>query len=544
MVPGLQSRADADEETDGRSYLRRATAAYEALVAHVVGLEARGDYEKTLKWVSVAASVAWASHAGRFADERLEAIALRAGRRLGLSSQTEPAQPDNMAVAARPRRVLHVATTVFETGGHTRLIENWIRHDETAVHSLVLLDQQDPVRGELADRIAGSGGETIVLAPRIPLMDKARRLRRIAQSGYDFVILHHHPDDVVPLVAFAVEDCPPVAIMNHADHVFWLGASVADAVIDFRDYGARLSRERRGAQRSLMLPLPLDTPAPGLNRDEARSRLGIADSEVMLLSIAAAYKYAPTKKYDFFRTMHRVLTDNPAARLYVIGVDEEDFRLLGAPHHERISLLGLVRDPSVHEAAADLYLESFPFGSYTALIETVARGVCPVLMYAPASHTAIAGDIPLRGVITNPADKADYLARVTALIRDPAERRRLGEAVARQVDAIHRCDIGRTYLLPIYDQLGAAGHRPKQLPATASAETADDLGLAAVNASRFTTAVLQQFSNGALTLLTAGDVLRLLLISLRSGDTRPTFAHAKGWLGLLRKALSSRTVRQ
>jgi hypothetical protein len=527
---------DVSEKQADLSFLRRSAAAYEAVVAHVIRLDARGDDEETLKWLRLAASVAWFTHPGRFADERLEAIALRAGQRLEPLRPTGAAQTGNAALAANGRRcVLHVATSVHETGGHTRLIENWIRHDDAALHSLVLLDQQPcHIRAELVARIAASGGELVVVPANCPLLDKARRLRKVAQAGYDLVVLHHHPDDVVPLVALAVAECPPVAVMNHADHVFWLGASVADAVIDFRDYGARLSRERRGSRRSLMFPLPLDSRSPTLGRAEARLRLGIPDTEVMLLSIGSANKYAPTKKYNFFRTLHRVITDNPTARLYVVGVGEDDFRSFGVRRPERTNLLGIISDPSAHEAAADLYLESFPYGSYTALIETAARGVCPVLMYAPTSHTDISGDVPLKGLITNATDEADYVARVTTLINDPAERTRLGQAVARQIASIHGCDVGRAYLQPVYERLIGTTHRPAPLPAQKSAETVDDLSLAGVSGSRIKTAVLQRFSNHALAGLTVRDVLRLLAISLRAGDTRLTAWHVRVWLSLLR----------
>jgi hypothetical protein len=434
--------------------------------------------------------------------------------------------------------VLHVATTVYETGGHARLIESWLKNDGVGRHSLVLLDQRDHrVRTELVEQIDASGGELIVLPADSSIMGRARRLRQAALAGYDCIILHQHPNDVVPLVALAVPECPAVAVMNHADHVFWLGASVADAVIEFRRYGARLSCERRGARPSLMFPLPLNVAFPPLHRADARARLGIPDSEVMLLSIGSAYKYTPTKTHNFFRALHRVLTANPTARLFVVGVDQNDFRSFGVPPHDRMELLGSIPDPSLYEAAADLYLESFPLGSYTALFETAARAVCPILMFAPASHTNIADDVPLEGLLTNPTDEANYVACVTALINDPATRTKLGRAVARQVDAFHGREEGRAYLQRIYAHLAGTTHKPALLPAQQYAETTDDLSLANFNNVRIKTAVLQEVANDALAQITFSDLLRLFAISLRTRDTRLTPAHMKTWLGLFRRKI-------
>ena len=526
---------DVSAQQTAQSFLRRSAAIYEALVARVLRLEARGNDEETLKWLSLAAGAAWVAHPGRFADERLEAVALRAGQRLQPLPPVCAEQNDDAAVTQDGRRrVLHVATRVGETGGHARLIENWIKDDETSLHSLVLLEQGPTrFRAELAGRIAANGGELIVVPADYPLLDKARRLRRMAQAGYDGLVLHHHPDDVVPLVALATANCPPVVVMNHADHVFWLGVSVADAVIDFRDFGARLSRECRGVRQSLVLPLPLDLTSPALDRTKARASLGVPAAEVMLFSIAASYKYTPTTTHNFFRTLNKVLTDNPTARLYIVGVGESEFRSFGVPRHERIELLGVLSDPRVYQVAADLYLESFPFGSHTALFETAARGVCPVLMYAPTSHTDRSNEVPLKGVIANAADEADYVARVTALIDDPAARTKLGQTVARQIASFHGGNLWRANLQTIYKRLAGMTHRPVPVPVQASAETEHDLHLAGFNNSCIKQAVLALVADNARDALTIGELFRLLTISLRIGDTRPTPSHVKGWLAIL-----------
>jgi hypothetical protein len=520
------------DQDPARPVLRRSVAAYEAMVAHVLRLGAKGDDEETLKWVSFAATLAWLGHPGRYADARLEAVAVGIGQRLEAAQDFGPAS--DRPRANQRRRVLHVASTVYAVGGHTRLIESWIRNDDASEHSLVLVHQrQEQIRSELAGRIAASGGEIVVLPDEAPLLDKARRLRTVAQAGYDCIILHTHPYDAVPLTALATPHCPPVAVMNHADHAFWLGVAVADAVLDFRDFGSRLSRERRGARQSIVIPLPLDLAA-GEDRMTARAQLGIPDAEVMMLSIGSAYKYTPTEKYDFFRTMNRVLAGNPAARLYLIGVGAADLARFGGVPHERMELLGTRSDPSLYEAAADLYLEGFPWGSYTALFETVARGVCPVLLYDPTPHTDISGDFGLKGLVTSPSDEADYVARVTALVEDKAARTTLGQAVAREVLATHGGAGSRAYLHDVYDRLAQAPHQFLPAAPAESLESEEDLNLARVSGAFIKTGLFNKIAYSALGGVTARDALRLLRLSIRAGDSRLSFAHAKGWLALLR----------
>src|ERR1043165_3816147 len=133
---GQRNSMDASAQQTAQSFLRRCAAIYETLVARVLRLEARGNDEETLKWLSLAAGAAWVAHPGRFADERLGAGAGRVGQRLQPLPPVCAAKNDAAAVTQDGRRrVLHVATRVGETGGHARLIENWIQEDDKSPHS-------------------------------------------------------------------------------------------------------------------------------------------------------------------------------------------------------------------------------------------------------------------------------------------------------------------------------------------------------------------------------------------------------------------------
>ena len=522
------------ERTAG-TFLRRSVRFYEGLVAQVLRLAAEGDDERTLRWIRLAAEVAWAAHPGRLSDERLEAVALAIGQRLEpLPTVEERASPGRRA----GRHVLHVATAVAGAGGHTRLLENWVKADDASVHSLLLLDQDGkPIPPALADRVAGSGGEAIVVPPGTSLLEQARRLRSVARSGYDCTVLHHNPNDVVPLVAFAIEDVPPVAVMNHADHIFWLGVSITDMVVEFREFGARLSHERRGVRRNVVFPLPLDIYPAYATREQARARLNIAADEQVLLSIGSAAKYTPTVRQRFFDTLSRVLDANPKAHLYVIGVGEHHADRLAIARHERMSLLGVLNDPSDYQAAADLYLEGFPFGSYTALLETAVRGVCPVVMYAPTEHNDISGEVTLSGLVHGARDASGYVADVTALLGDPPERARRAGLIAQRIRTYHDAAASRGYVEEVYRRLAALRHEVALPPDRPPQEARHDLDLAGFQSTRMHIPLADWISNRTLRDLAPGEFLRFLAISVRSGDTRLAPRHAKSWASLVARRM-------
>jgi glycosyltransferase involved in cell wall biosynthesis len=527
-------------ECAARTFLSKTVRFRDALVDYVVQLEAEGDDEKTLRWIRLAAEVAWVAHSGKMSDERLEAIAVRIGQRLELPGDRKGNRSHDQGTAAARRRVLHVATTVIGTGGHTRLLENWIKADNMSAHSLLLVDQgQEAIRTALTDRVITSGGSVVVFSRDMTLLERSRQLRHAAQSGYDYVILHHNPNDVTPLVAFATEDCPPIAVMNHADHIFWLGVSITDLVVEFREFGAELSRSRRGVRRNFVFPLPLDIRPSTRTRVQARAHLKIPETERMLLTIGSAPKYMPTVRQDFFKTLSEVLDRDPNACLYVIGVGESDIDRLGIRPHNRLKLLGIIPDPTEYQIAADLYLEGYPFGSYTALLETSALGVYPVLMHSPTAHNDVSREVTLHGLTKGAQKEQSYVTEVTRLLNAPEERVRCGQIVAQRIEDHHSAKASRGYLEQIYRQLATLHHKVEPLPDRISQTERHDLDLAGFQSSRMRIPIADWISNETLRGLTRSEFLKLFMISIAAGDTRLALRHAKAWMSMIKRRVLS-----
>ena len=207
-------------------------------------------FEEVLQWSSVAS---WfASRSGWFGElssPRLEAELLRAARSLPTPMRTR-------SPGARSRW-LHVLTEAYGTLGHTNLCRRWIQYDEEAGHDVILLDQKESAPPNLVEVTKKTGGECVVLDAMTPLMERAKALRAHAWQNADVVVLYTHPEDVIATTAFGVAGGPPVLLVNHADHNFWVGCSAADLVLDIRTSGHKWTRDSRGVDRAAILPLPL-----------------------------------------------------------------------------------------------------------------------------------------------------------------------------------------------------------------------------------------------------------------------------------------------
>lgn len=105
--------------------------------------------------------------------------------------------------------------------------------------------------------------------------------------------MHIHPSDVY--TSIALHNCPlPILFLNHADHRFWIGRNTANLFLEIRQEGANNSNIKRNIPKShqMIFPIPLKR-IKKFTKIEARKLLNIDDDEIMILSIASAYKYNP-----------------------------------------------------------------------------------------------------------------------------------------------------------------------------------------------------------------------------------------------------------
>jgi hypothetical protein len=261
---------------------------------------------------------------------------------------------------------------------------------------------------------------------------------------FDFVVLHIHPYDVVPTLAFAhCDSTPPVILENHADHCFWLGLSVANLLTDHRESAQRITAERRGVPPSHMgwLPLPIEVLQAGPSRAEARQALGIPDDMVLGVSIANAFKSQPLRGPGLAEALIPVAAQHPNFTAMVVGPSPKDSRWQAAQREtgNRVRALGVVTDPQNLVRAADIYLDSSPVGSGTSILEAALASLPPVSLFRFEGHARIFGSNSpgLAQGHTTVTTIEDYVDVLGQLICDPTERRRRGTLVSQSVQHVH-----------------------------------------------------------------------------------------------------------
>jgi len=284
---------------------------------------------------------------------------------------------------------LHIFTICFVAGGHTRIVERWMKNSpEEHEHSIVILapleeeKSKDYIPQELVDTVKERNGEFIKLSRSIPPIEKALMLRRIA-SDYEYVVLHLHPDDVIPILAFGNDEFKrPVINFNGGEHHPWAGLCISDMVANYRSAFIDYNKKTRAAKRVELLPIPVSTNLKKLDKLEYRKELNLDTERKLVISMGAPYKYRPIGDLNFQKITEKILNDHDDVDFMLIGPKPEDeyWQELKAKFPDRLKLMGTIPFDSLNKyiSCADLYLNSYPVAGGTALIDVVCTEV-PVL---------------------------------------------------------------------------------------------------------------------------------------------------------------------
>lgn len=276
--------------------------------------------------------------------------------------------------------VLHVMTTSYVTGGHTRVVEKWINlAPDYQNHSVVLLDQSCEIPQKLKDNIKNKNGELYIFNKDDDIFQKAIKLRELA-SKFEYVVLHIHMDDPTALVAFGSEEFSrPILFFNHADHLFWVGKSISDIILDFRTIKS-ITKTRRNIKNPYFLGIPPETEEKFIkpyDKNEARKKLNLPLDKKIILTAGAVNKYMSFKNKTFIDFATKILEKEKDAILYAIGpsLNNEMWKIANEKTNGRIVPLGTINygeEYFNYLKTSDLILDSWPMSGGTVIMDAIS----------------------------------------------------------------------------------------------------------------------------------------------------------------------------
>lgn len=286
---------------------------------------------------------------------------------------------DSNYVKYKPNSFLHVLTTGYNTGGHTRVIERWIQNAPiNQSHSVLFTNYKEFNMKTLEQNVKNKNGNIIFLDNQLSIDEKALSLRKIGFE-YQYIVLHVHMDDIIPMLAFGTEKFTrPILFYNHASHLFWIGKSISDVVLDLEKNDS-VTLVNRNIKNSCFLGIPSEKLIYSKkDKYEIRKNLNLPVDKKIIITAGSEVKYRPIGNDHYGNIINKMLDENTIC--YIIGIDKKNkywkkYIKNSNGHIIPLKYINFNNGFLDYIAAADLYIDSYPFCGGTAMIDAISQGV-------------------------------------------------------------------------------------------------------------------------------------------------------------------------
>jgi len=359
-------------------------------------------------------------------------------------------------------RVLHPITRLTLGGSSENTIASCVALDRAGYDCMLATSFRESDASSLADArrrgcrvvdIPALGREVAPLADLTALAELVRLIRRERPA-----IVHTHTSKAgfIGRLAAVIARAPAVIHQPHG-HIFYgyysprrtavftalerQAARWTDRIITLTDRGAQEHLARGIGRAEQYVAVPSGVPTAELRaaappRGEARARLGLDPDAFIVVGLG---RLVPIKGFDLLaRALPAVVAQIPSARVLLVGDGAERAHLgaiaasMGVA--ERLQMTGETTDVASYLAAADVVaVPSRNEGMGRVIVEAMALGL-PVVATAVGGIPDVVTDGEC-GRLVEPEYVDALAAALVDLGRDPALRRKLGEAAVRRAEA-------------------------------------------------------------------------------------------------------------
>lgn len=283
------------------------------------------------------------------------------------------------------RSIVYIATQLYTAGGHTAIIEDYIRSQPQLEHHILLTDIYDAGEEEaIKQRFAGLPVQ-LHWSPEKMLFEKFVWLKtQWLQLNPAKVFLFNHHADVV-IIAAATPDMPgELYYYHHIDYLLGLGKQLAHAVhIDIHPLAYSYCRQYN-TKNNVYDPLS----CPDLGVREIDPSHFKQDSVLHTASSGGQGKFLAPYRYSYIKLIPEILQATHGTHTHIGFLDEEVleeiYRGLAEKNIEANRFIYIRHTKSVwkllQEKNIDLFITSFPIGGARTAIEAMGAGI-PLLLH-------------------------------------------------------------------------------------------------------------------------------------------------------------------
>jgi hypothetical protein len=376
----LMHRADRDEPEE------TATAKFAAdVVAWVKSREVALDLPTLMATVHLAGLVlfrATEKHRHLQAGVALYQLLVEAAARAPLQRRHRPA-PDRATDAGKVAGcICYLASEIYKIGGHTRLIEDFVRLAPSYRHA-VLVTNCGHQQAEDALRL-GTRCEIYVLEETDRSAKLQSGLWKLEEIAPDAVFGLGHPFD--PLVGLLIELYRPrrKVHVHHADHSFSLVPASKDFPVAVLFRGAAEALRKAGVSRIVHLPVTCTDPRASIAASAAGLLPPLNSSPFTTATSGNSNKFDSRSDDDYLNLLAARYGARHGRHIHFGPLRPETLEQIEALQVKLGRIGDFVQIPFVPYLAValaatrpDLYIGSYPMGGKRASVEAMAAG-CPI----------------------------------------------------------------------------------------------------------------------------------------------------------------------
>lgn len=238
------------------------------------------------------------------------------------------------------------------------------------------------------------------------------------------VFLHISPSSPIPFTVLSAFPTVRKILINITDHAFGIGGGrFYDYSFEFREYGAKISLEKRAFELKQLLLLPY---YPWQEETTFQGFPIPTDGKVVLFSGSYLYKI-DDKENTFFNIIADILKANPNAVMFFAG-GGDDGKLRGliekANLGKRFYLLGNRTDISSLFKHIDIYIGTYPLAG-GLMTQYASINAKPILAYKTHEIEEVVCNKHYKQFVFDSKD--DLLTEANHLIRDKKYREEQGK---------------------------------------------------------------------------------------------------------------------
>ncbi len=220
--------------------------------------------------------------------------------------------------------------------------------------------------------------------------------------------------------------------INLTDHTFWIGSKCLDYSLEFRNYGATISKKFRGISQNNIFILPY---YPIVNNSTFRGFPSQCKDKVVIFSGGSYYKIVDGNN-TYLELVKKILDTYKETIVLFAGDGKQNlFKhfISENKYEERFCLLGYRSDIDEVFRNCDIYLDTYPVGG-GLMCQYAAKNSKPILCFEPTQANTLENflcQVDYENITTHTIE--DFLEEAKCLITDKEYRVKKGRAINKGV---------------------------------------------------------------------------------------------------------------